>query len=86
MNAYDSSSVYTLDTGADSGTRRSPWVYAIALVAILLIGYLVYAWVRSLSGRPLPSLFGGATGSADQTPTAVDGKERLVIGAGSAPI
>ncbi len=86
MDAYDSSSVYTLDTTSSSGSRRSPLVYVGILIALLIIGYLVYAWVRTLYGKPLPSLLTGKVSSEDQTPTAVDGKERRVIGAGSAPI
>jgi hypothetical protein len=61
-------------------------VYVGILIALLIIGYLVYTWVRSLYGKSVPSLFGGVTGSADQAPTAIDGKERTVIGASSAPI
>ena len=86
MDGYDSSSVYTLDTNSGSGSRRSPLVYVGILIALLIIGYLVYTWVRSLYGKSVPSLFGGVTGSADQAPTAIDGKERTVIGASSAPI
>lgn len=68
-------------------TSRSVWVYVLGAVILLFVGYLFYAWMRSLSGNPLPSLFGGAasTESKDQIPAAIDGKERTVVAAIEAP-
>jgi hypothetical protein len=67
-------------------TSRSVWVYVLGAVILLLVGYLFYAWMRSYSGNPLPSLFGGSTASEDQVPAAIDGKERTVVPAIRAPM
>jgi len=83
MDVYDDRGSY--DSGV-AAPKRSTWVYVLATVAILFIGYLIYAWVRSLSGKPLPSLFGGAASTGDQLPVAIDGKERTVINASAVSI
>jgi hypothetical protein len=83
MDEYDDSVPNYSGTGSQ---KRSTWVYVAATVALLFIGYLIYAWIRSLSGKPLPSIFGGATSSGEQVPVAIDGKERTVINSSAAPI
>jgi hypothetical protein len=83
MEVYDDRGSY--DSGV-AAPKRSTWVYVLATVVILFLGYLVYAWIRSLTGKPLPSLFGTAAGSSDQVPVAIDGKERTVINSSAAPI
>lgn len=76
---------------ADAATPAAPpsgpriWVYVLGAVILLFVGYLMYAWLRSVSGNPLPSIFGGVTSSTDQVPTAVDGKEKMIIGSTSVP-
>lgn len=85
MDTSTQAPIVTLGSPAPT-SKRSTWTYVIGVIVLLFIGYLVYAWVRSLQGKPLPSIFGGAAGSADQAPSAIDGKERTVIPAGNAPI
>ena len=58
----------------------------VGAILLLITGYLIYAGIRSASGNPVPTLFGGAAGSEDQAPTAIDGKERTVINAASVPV
>ena len=89
MDAYGSpGSIIALDSAAGSApsSKRGVAMYVFGGIVLIFIGYLLYAWIRSLSGKPLPSLFGGATGSEDQVPSAVDGKERTVVSASSVPI
>lgn len=82
----DSSGItFSLNQPQSQTTSRSVWVYVLGAVILLFVGYLFYAWMRSLSGNPLPSLFGEAASTADQVPVALDGKTRSVIGAGSLP-
>jgi hypothetical protein len=83
MDDYDDS---VPNYSGPTSPKRSTWVYVAATLGLLFIGYLIYAWVRSLSGKPLPSVFGGATSTGDQVPVAIDGKERTVINAAAASI
>lgn len=81
----NSGSIYEIASPAPQS--RSWLMYGVGAIALLFIGYLVYAWIRSSTGKPLPSLFGtGPTASEDQMPSAVDGKQRTVVSAASAPI
>jgi len=75
-------------SSGSSGTGSRSWItYGIGAIALLFIGYLIYAWIRSSTGKPLPSLFGSSVpASQDQMPAAVDGKQRTVIPAATAPI
>jgi hypothetical protein len=86
MDSGDSGTAYGIANVAPTKSRS--WLmYGLGAVALLFVGYLIYAWIRSATGKPLPSLFAaGAPASEDQMPTAVDGKERKVISASSAPI
>jgi hypothetical protein len=86
MDYGDRGSVYSVADVAPTKSRS--WlIYGIAGIAVLFIGYLIYAWIRSSTGKPLPSLFGASVpASEDQMPAAVDGKERTVIPATTAPI
>lgn len=68
-------------------TFRKVLPYVVGAILLIFVGYLIYAWIRSSTGRPLPSLLGtGAPASEDKVPTAVDGKQRTVITGATAPL
>ena len=86
MDYGDRGSVYSVADAVPTKSRS--WlIYGLAGIAVLFLGYLIYAWIRSSTGKPLPSLFGSSVpASEDQMPSAVDGKERTVIASTTAPI
>lgn len=84
--ADDATTVVSDATETATSTARSVWPYVVGGILLLIVGYLIYAGIRSASGNPLPVFFGGAAGSEDQAPNAIDGKERTVVSAASVPV
>lgn len=85
--ADDASTVVSEAAETTTGTFRKALPYVVGAILLIFVGYLIYAWIRSSTGRPLPSLFSGGTpASEDKVPTAVDGKQRTVITGAAAPM
>jgi len=85
--ADDATTVVSEAAETTTSTFRKALPYVVGAILLLFVGYLLYAWIRSSTGRPLPSpLSWGTPASEDKVPAAIDGKERTVVTGISAPI
>jgi hypothetical protein len=60
-------------------------VLVVGLVILAMAGLFIYNAVRVSQGMPTSSMFGTAV-TTDQTPTAVNGQDEMIVPAGSVPL